>query len=87
MAAKVTLKKVEQEIEQLSAEEQIKLIAYISQRLSELKLSQIDHGRREHAVRIKKFLKMSDEMAARASGNVDSAEGIRQMREERISKL
>jgi hypothetical protein len=52
-------------------------------------LVQIEDERqhREYATRVEAFLEMSEEMAAETTGEVDSAEDIRQIREERTSKL
>jgi len=89
MVNKVTLEQAEQLVAQLTPQEQIKLIACISEWLSKLRLSEAleDSGRRNYATRIEAFLKMSDEMAAETIGEVDSAKDIRQIREERTSRL
>lgn len=83
---KITLEQVEQLVAQ---QEQIKLIACISERLSKLRLSEAaqERWRQDYATRIKAFLKMSEEMAAETIGVVDSAKDIRQIREERTSGL
>jgi hypothetical protein len=43
--------------------------------------------RLEYAQQVEAFLRMSDELAAETIGEVDSAEDIRQLREERIARL
>jgi len=43
--------------------------------------------RKEYAQRVEAFLKMSDEFAAETISTVDSAEDIRQFRDERLSRL
>lgn len=89
MSNKVTVDQVEQLAARLAPQEQIKLIARISQRLSEQTLPETTEERwkLDYAARVKAFLKMSDEMAAETVSEVDSAEDIRQIREERTSRL
>jgi hypothetical protein len=89
MAHKVTLKQAEQLLVQLTPQEQIKLIACMSEWLSKMRLSEAveDSWRQNYATRVEAFLKMSDEMAAETIGEVDSAEDIRQIREERTARL
>lgn len=76
-ALKVSLEKLEQMVAQLTPEEQIKLIASISQRLSKME----ELWQKEYTTRIEAFLKMSEEMAAEPIGEVDSAKDIRERRE------
>jgi len=85
MADKATLEQVEQEIAQLTPQEQIKLIAYISQRLIEGELpgKSKECWRMDYANRIEMFLQMSDEKTAHAIGETDSVEDMRQIREEK----
>jgi len=87
MVNKVTLEQAEQLVAQLMPQEQIKLIACISEWLSKMRLSEAveDSWRQSYATRIEAFLKMSDEMAAETIGEVYSAEDIRQIREDRLS--
>lgn len=89
MANKVTLEQAEQSVAQLTPQEQIKLIACMSEWLSKMRLSEAaeESWRQSYATRVEAFLKMSDEMAAETIGEVDSAEEIRQIREERTSRL
>ena len=89
MVNKVTLEQAEQLVAQLTPQEQIKLIACINEWLSKMRLSEAleDSGRQDYAARIEAFLKMSDEMAAETIGEADSVEYIRQIREERTSRL
>lgn len=89
MAAQMTLDEVEQLAAQLGPQEQIRLIARISGRLSD---TGVPHGPRlqstaDHSARMRSFVKMAEEMAASASGVVDSARDIRQMRAERGNSL
>jgi hypothetical protein len=87
MANKVTLEQAERLVAQLMPQEQIKL--YISEWLSRTRLSEADEEswRQSYPTRVEAFLKMSDEMAAETIGEVDSAEDMRQIREERRSRL
>ena len=89
MSTKVTLDQVEQLVARLTPQEQIKLIAFISQRLSKLTLPETreERWKLEYAARVEAFLKMSDEMAAKTRNAMDSAEDVRQIREERTSQL
>jgi len=89
MSEKVSLEKLEQMTAQLTPEEQIKLIASISQRLSKMRISGGTEAlwQKEYASRIEAFVKMSEEMAAEPIGEVDSARDIREIREERSSGL
>jgi hypothetical protein len=89
MANKVTLEQAERLVAQLMPQEQIKLIACMSEWLSKTRLSEAaeESWRQRYATRVEAFLKMSDEMAPDTIGEVDSAEDIRQIREERTSRL
>lgn len=89
MHNKVTLEQAEQVVAQLPPQEQLKLVARIGERLSESVLLQTDdeRRRRQYAARVEAFLNMSEEMAAETVGEVDSAEDIRRIREERASRL
>jgi hypothetical protein len=91
MADAVTLEQVEGLAAQLAPQEQLKLLARVSEWLSQLPLTapepNAERQRREYAARIEAFLKMCDENAAESIGEVDSAEDLRQIREERVSQL
>ncbi len=89
MVNKVTLEQVERLVTQLTPQEQIKLIACISEWLSKMRLSEAaeESWRQDYTTCIEAFLKMSDEMAAETIREVDSAKDIRQIREERTSRL
>ena len=88
MANNITLEEAEHFVFQLPTHEQLKLVARISERLSGSTL-QIDDERQrcEYAARVEDFLKMSEEMVAETLSEVNSAEDIRQLREERTSRL
>ncbi|HEX3034369.1 MAG TPA: hypothetical protein VHT73_04435 [Thermodesulfobacteriota bacterium] len=89
MTNKITLNEVERLVAQLPVQEQLELMARISERLSVVMSRQSEDERwhREYTSRVEAFLRMSEEMAAETIGEVDSAEDIRQIREERTSKL
>lgn len=89
MSTNIDLEKIEQLAEQLSPKDQLRIITRISQRLSRIMLPETvdDQGHNDYANQIKDFLRMSDEMAAESVCEVDSAEDIRQIREERMSRL
>ncbi len=91
MKSPVTFEEVETLAEQLPPQEQLKLVARISDRLSKQPATQPqtteENQRHDYAARVEAFLKMMDENAAECSGEVDSAADIRQIREERISRL
>jgi hypothetical protein len=86
---RVTLEDTDHIVEQLPPQDQLKLVARIGERLSALVLRDTDddHRRKEYTLRMETFLKLSKEEAAEAIGLVDSAEDIRQIREERTSRL
>jgi len=89
MANKITLEEAEQLVGQLPPKEQIKLMEHIGERLGEKKILQNDEEQQriEYAQKIKDFLKMSEEMAAETIDDIESAEDIRNIREERASRL
>ncbi|MFQ6126038.1 MAG: hypothetical protein ACE5R6_15735 [Candidatus Heimdallarchaeota archaeon] len=89
MSNKVTLNQIKQLVAQLTPQEQIKLIALICQRLSELTLPETTEERwkLDYATRVEAYLKLSEEMAATTVNDVDSVQDIRQAREERTSRL
>jgi hypothetical protein len=85
----VTLAQVEQLAAQLPLKEQMKVVAHITQRISDLlPLETRDERRRvEYAQEVEAFLKICDASPAETISAVDSAEDIRQIREERTSRL
>lgn len=84
------LEEVEELAAQLSPQEQLKLLAHISERLSQLspitQETDAERQRREYAVRIETFLAACDEVAEQIEGEFDSAEDLRQIREERTGR-
>jgi hypothetical protein len=90
MTSAITVDQIERLAVQLPLPEQMRIVARITQRLSELLLSETDgeeRNRKEYAQRVEAFLKMCDESAAETIGAVDSAEDIRQLRDERMLRL
>ena len=89
MSNTVTFEQVEQLTLQLPPQDQLRMIAHISQQLSQRIASEAveKHQQQNYARQVEAFLKMSDEMAAETIGEVDSAEDIRQIREERAAGL
>jgi uncharacterized protein (DUF2267 family) len=90
MTNTITVNQIEQLAVQLPLQEQMRIVARLTQRLSECWSSEPDsvaRERKEYAQRVETFLKMSDELAAETISAVDSAEDIRQLRDERLSRL
>lgn len=89
MVTNVTLEQVEQLVARLSLQEQIQLIARISQRLSELTALKTveEQWKQNYMAQVQEFLKLIAEMPAQTLDRVDAAEDIRQIREERTSRL
>lgn len=91
MANNVTLEQIEQLAVQLPPPEQLKLVARISDRLSQLlpaaQETDMERQRRDYAARVKAFLAACDEVAEQIEGEFDSAEDLRQIREERMERL
>ena len=78
------------DLAKLSCDEKIVVLIRMQKIAREMALAA---GRKFHGVvwgehqRVETFLKMSDELAAEPSTAVDSAEDIRQIRDERLSRL
>jgi hypothetical protein len=89
MSSKVTLKQVEQLAKQLTPEEQKKLVGRINKRLQDVMQTQTEEERkrREYAVQVADWLTECDQVAEQIEGEFDSAEDLRQIREERTSGL
>lgn len=86
MANDTPLAQVEHLAAELPPQDQLKLIAEISHRLSSERLiAGTEDPGADYAAEVCAFLKMSDEMAAEATEPVDSADDIRAMRTERMS--
>ena len=91
MAEPMTLEQVEALAVQLAPQEQLKLLAHISERLSALSslVREMDNEtlRRERAARAEAILALCDVAAERFAGESDAAEDIRRMRDERIEQI
>ena len=92
MSNRVTLKQVEQQVAQLPPREQLRLVAHIARQLSSMSLvaptREIDkQTRRTRLAEVDAWLGECDRVAESIEGEFDSAEDLRQIREERASKL
>jgi len=91
MAETVTLEQVEILVVQLPPQEQLKLLARISERLSALsppaQEGEDEAVRRERAARAEAILALCDAAAERFASESDAVEEIRRMRDERIEQL
>jgi len=91
MSNGVTFERVEQLAVLLSPPEQLKLVARISEQLSNLMATIAPSGmesvRQEREAMADALLAELDVLAESIEGNFDSAEDIRQIREERVSRL
>jgi hypothetical protein len=96
----VTLKQVEQQVAQLLPQEQLKLLEYLAGQLSAmplvvptLVLSEAEgketgeRARRAHLAEVDAWLAECDAVAETIEGEFDSAQDLRQIREERASRL
>jgi hypothetical protein len=86
----ITVDQIEQLAVQLPLQEQMRIVARTTQRLSEpllLETKGEEQNRKEYAQRVEAFLKMCDESAAETISAVDSVEDIRQLRDERMLRL
>jgi hypothetical protein len=93
MSDSVTLEQVRQQVAQLPPQEQLQLVAQISGRLSALPFPGImeerseKQARREREKRAEALLAELDAIAESIEGEFDSAEDLRQIRQERASRL
>ena len=89
MSSRMTFEQVEQQVVQWPPRKQLELVARIGGWLSPLTPVETNEKRppHEYAAQVEAFLSMSDDMAAETVGEVDSAEDIRQIREERMTHL
>jgi hypothetical protein len=93
MYQRTTLEQVEQLAGQLALQELVKLLGYISERLSQA-LPDVAEDKREKEQTQQARLLLANELLAEvddidddAQGESDAAEMIRQMREERVAQL
>lgn len=85
----MTFEQVEKQIAQLPPREQRELVAHTGERLSASMPVEVHENRQpnEYAAQVGAFLKLCEDIAAETVGEVDSAEDIRQIREERMGSL
>jgi len=91
MSDKMTLEDIKQQITQLPWQEQLKLIAYVSEQLIVAPLELSRENLLEDALQKQKkadeLLALCDAAADMWEGKFDSAEDIRQMRKERDKQI
>jgi len=90
MSSNVTLEQVEQLVMQLPPTEQLKLMAHISEQLSRSGMTASPSAEplpREQKAMADALLQELDAIAESIEGEFDSAEDIRQIREERANRL
>ena len=89
MNGSAIFEQVERLASMLTSQDQLKLINRISERLRETLPSdeERDRQKRAYAEKMETFLRMVDDVAVECTGKVDSAEEIRQIREERAARI
>ncbi|MGQ9627758.1 MAG: hypothetical protein ACUVV0_12750 [Anaerolineae bacterium] len=87
MSDKMTLQQIEYMAAQLTPAERLKLVARICEQLSAVAQSDEEKARRERLVQVDAWMAECDSVAESIEGDFDSAEDIRQIREERASRL
>src|SRR5262245_54731528 len=93
MTTQVTLEELEEQVNFLSPQDQLRLVAYISERLSEMPLmtqtSIADAEQVEEArlVEVDTLLAQLDQVAELWEGEFDAAEEIRRMRQDRDEQI
>lgn len=91
MSTKETLDQLEQSVMQLPPNEQLKLMAHMSDKLSRLGITvpraDAEQVQREREARADALLQELDTIAESIEGEFDSAEDIREIREERGNRL
>jgi hypothetical protein len=89
MSENLTLEEVEHIVDRLSTYDKLKLMSHIRENISEPILQQTDENQQDqdYLARMDAFLDLISKISAKSNGSVDSAEDIRQIREERMSNL
>jgi hypothetical protein len=89
MSNTVTLEQIEQLVVQLPPPERLKLVARICEQLSVAPMAKNDEeeARREQLAQVDTWLTECDAVAEEIEGEFDSAEDLRQIREERANRL
>ncbi len=89
----MSLKQMEQQVAQLSPQEQLKLVAHIAEQLSAtllivpMKGIIEEQAQQTRLAEVDAWLAECDVVAESIEGEFDSAEDLRQIREERASRL
>jgi hypothetical protein len=88
----VTIEELEQQISKLSLQDQLRLVARVSERLSVVVMptqaeSQDDEYRARRLAEVDAWITEADVVAELWEGEFDSAEDIRRMREDRDNQL
>lgn len=86
-ATKATLEQVEQMLAQLSVQEQLKLLKFLSERLSEAIILSDIVSKKEREKKAKAVLRECNRVAAAFKRKTDSAETIQLIRDERHRKI
>ena len=89
MSNRVTLEQVEQLTAQLPPPERLKLVVHICEQLSATQMAESDEERvrQVRLAQVDAWLAECDIVAESIEGKFDSAEDIRQIREERTNRL
>lgn len=92
MSNRVALRQIEQQVAQLSPQEQLKLVAYIAEQLSATPLvvpmrKTEEQAQRTYLEEVDAWLAECDAVAESIDGQFDSAQDLRRIREERASRL
>jgi hypothetical protein len=92
MSESVPLKQIEQRVALLPPQEQLKLVAHIAQQLSAMTLLEPamkieEYARLARLAEVDAWLAECDVVAESIEGEFDAAEDLRQIREERASRL
>lgn len=89
MSHRVTIEEVEQLVSQLPWLEQLKLVAHVCEQLSTTVAVESDEekAQRERLAQVDAWLAECDTVAESIEGEFDSAEELRQIRQERADRL
>jgi hypothetical protein len=89
MSNRVTLEQLQQLAVQLPPQEKLKLMSHLCEQLSvkQTSVNDEEQARRERLAQVDAWLAECDAVAESIEGEFDSAEDIRQIREERANQL
>lgn len=85
--ATMTLEQLEQYVVQLKPQEQLRLVARISERLSAIFMPKTTNTRPQRKKEVDRLLALCDEAAEMWDGPFDAVSDIHQMRQEREDEL